>query len=58
MSLEEIKEKASEELNEDEIYQPHPDFEDHELEGGLRVPGELWSCLFDYQKTCKSIWNA
>ncbi|CEI91751.1 hypothetical protein RMCBS344292_06032 [Rhizopus microsporus] len=53
MSLEEIKEKTNgEELNEDEIYQPHPDFEDHELEGGLRIPGELWSCLFDYQKTC------
>lgn len=48
-----MREKVSkEEISEDEIYQPHPNFKDHELDGGLRVPGELWSCLFDYQKTC------
>lgn len=53
MSLEDMREKVSkEEISEDEIYQPHPNFKDHELDGGLRVPGELWSCLFDYQKTC------
>ncbi|KAG1224825.1 hypothetical protein G6F35_003779 [Rhizopus arrhizus] len=53
LSLEDMREKVSkEEISEDEIYQPHPNFKDHELDGGLRVPGELWSCLFDYQKTC------
>ncbi|KAI7894779.1 SNF2 family N-terminal domain-containing protein [Mucor mucedo] len=40
----------------DEQFTPHPNFEDIQFDagdaGGLRVPGELWDCLFDYQKTC------
>ncbi|KAI8971092.1 SNF2 family N-terminal domain-containing protein [Pilobolus umbonatus] len=36
----------------EEIFEPHPHLEDVEFEGGIRVPGELWESLFDYQKTC------
>ncbi|KAG1458747.1 hypothetical protein G6F56_006323 [Rhizopus delemar] len=53
LSIEEIKKKSSgEKVDEDEIFQPHPEFNDHEIDENLRVPGELWDCLFDYQKTC------
>ncbi|KAI8368638.1 SNF2 family N-terminal domain-containing protein [Choanephora cucurbitarum] len=31
---------------------PHPNYQDVDFENGYRVPGELWNCLFDYQKTC------
>ncbi|CAO3597105.1 unnamed protein product [Absidia cylindrospora] len=34
-----------------EIYEAHPDYPDTRF-GELRVPGEIWSNLFDYQKTC------
>ncbi|KAI9343810.1 SNF2 family N-terminal domain-containing protein [Pilaira anomala] len=37
---------------EEEIFKAHPNFKDIEFDNGLRVPGELWDCLFDYQKTC------
>lgn len=37
----------------EEQYRPHPNFEDVEFDHGMKVPGELWDCLFDYQKTCK-----
>lgn len=50
------------ELNEDieidhtdidtEMYEPHPLYQDHYIDK-LRVPGEIWKELFDYQKTCK-----
>ncbi|KAI8073751.1 SNF2 family N-terminal domain-containing protein [Thamnidium elegans] len=36
----------------DEIFKSHPNFDDIEFDNGLKVPGELWDCLFDYQKTC------
>ncbi|KAI8388380.1 SNF2 family N-terminal domain-containing protein [Radiomyces spectabilis] len=34
------------------MFEPHAVFEDAQFEGGMRVPGELWNNLFDYQKTC------
>ena len=54
--MEEAKERLEQEPvdvdEEDEIYRSHPNFEDVEFDNGMRVPGELWDCLFDYQKTC------
>ncbi|KAI8970281.1 SNF2 family N-terminal domain-containing protein [Mycotypha africana] len=58
MSLEEIEtelEKIDEKDNipiEEEPLRPHPNFKDIELDHQFSVPGELWDCLFDYQKTC------
>ncbi|CAM0142098.1 unnamed protein product [Umbelopsis sp. WA50703] len=37
---------------ESEIYKPHPAIEDVAFEGDIRIPGELYNDLFDYQKTC------
>ncbi|KAG2174127.1 hypothetical protein INT43_004147 [Umbelopsis isabellina] len=37
---------------ESEIYKPHPVIEDVAFEGDIRIPGELYNDLFDYQKTC------
>lgn len=56
LSLNEVEEKVMTEKddNEQEQFQPHPNFEDANLNSGMSVPGELWDCLFDYQKTCKS----
>ncbi|KAI9305314.1 SNF2 family N-terminal domain-containing protein [Cunninghamella echinulata] len=34
-----------------EIYEPHPIYHDHHIDN-MRVPGEIWQDLFDYQKTC------
>ncbi|KAI9249005.1 SNF2 family N-terminal domain-containing protein [Sporodiniella umbellata] len=39
-------------LDEEEIFKEHPEFPDHEIDEKLKVPGELWNFLFDYQKTC------
>lgn len=36
----------------EEQFTPHPNFADIQLDDGMKVPGELWDCLFDYQKTC------
>jgi DNA excision repair protein ERCC-6 len=59
LSIEDIESKlqAQGEIDEDEEeqYRAHPNFEDVEFDHGMRVPGELWDCLFDYQKTCKYI---
>lgn len=38
-----------------EIYEPHPIYQDHHIDN-MRVPGEIWQDLFDYQKTCKLIF--
>ncbi|KAK4517380.1 uncharacterized protein ATC70_000715 [Mucor velutinosus] len=56
-SMEEIESRlAQDESNSDndaqEQFEPHPNFDDIEFDGGMKVPGELWDCLFDYQKTC------
>lgn len=37
--------------DEKEWFKPSPDEPDHELEGGLRIPGDIFPSLFDYQKT-------
>ena len=38
-------------LAEPEWYMPHPTRPDTELEGGYRIPGDIYPSLFDYQKT-------
>ncbi|KAG0284696.1 hypothetical protein BGZ96_010963 [Linnemannia gamsii] len=41
-----------------EIYNPHPNIPDAALEGGFRIPGDIFSNLFDYQKTCTQwLWE-
>ncbi|KAF2191423.1 DNA repair and recombination protein RAD26 [Zopfia rhizophila CBS 207.26] len=39
------------EEEEEECYLPHPTQPDTELDGGLRIPGDIFPALFDYQKT-------
>lgn len=36
---------------EDEMYKPHPTIEDTHLNGGYKIPGDIYPSLFDYQKT-------
>lgn len=36
----------------EEHLKPHPDFADAHLDGGFKIPGEIFSKLFAYQKTC------
>ncbi|KAI8378590.1 SNF2 family N-terminal domain-containing protein [Blakeslea trispora] len=55
--LEEIEEKLKQEglddhSFEEEKFLAHPNYQDVEFDNGYRIPGELWNCLFDYQKTC------
>ncbi|CAO0789711.1 unnamed protein product [Mucor circinelloides] len=62
LSMEEIESRLEQDENSDnskdeeeageEQFKPHPNFDDIEFDGGMKVPGELWDCLFDYQKTC------
>ncbi|CEP17812.1 hypothetical protein [Parasitella parasitica] len=57
LSMGEIEEKIEQDdtMKDDdanEQFESHPNFEDVEFDHGMRVPGELWDCLFDYQKTC------
>ncbi|KAF9190782.1 hypothetical protein BGZ50_009833 [Haplosporangium sp. Z 11] len=41
-----------------EMSNPHPNIPDAELEGGYRIPGDIYSNLFDYQKTCTQwLWE-
>jgi len=35
----------------DEWFKPSPDQPDHEFENGLKLPGDIYPSLFDYQKT-------
>ncbi|GAB1320848.1 DNA repair protein rhp26 [Madurella fahalii] len=35
----------------EEWFKPSPDQPDHEFENGLRLPGDIYPALFDYQKT-------
>ncbi|KAF2843353.1 hypothetical protein M501DRAFT_1005942 [Patellaria atrata CBS 101060] len=35
----------------EECYLPHPSIPDTTLDGGLRIPGDIYPSLFDYQKT-------
>ncbi|KAF7729838.1 hypothetical protein EC973_003572 [Apophysomyces ossiformis] len=55
LELHEIESKLEEQHEFDpslELYEPNPAYVDAQFEGGMRVPGELWKDLFDYQKTC------
>ncbi|KAF9429167.1 hypothetical protein BGZ76_001718 [Entomortierella beljakovae] len=41
-----------------EMTTPHPTIPDAELDGGYRIPGDIYSNLFDYQKTCTQwLWE-
>ncbi|KAF9347150.1 hypothetical protein BGX34_003347, partial [Mortierella sp. NVP85] len=41
-----------------EMHRPHPSIPDAELEGGYKIPGDIYSNLFDYQKTCAQwLWE-
>lgn len=40
-----------EEDDEEEWHKPSPDEPDHQLDNGLRIPGDIYPSLFDYQKT-------
>ncbi|KAF1983741.1 hypothetical protein K402DRAFT_396487 [Aulographum hederae CBS 113979] len=47
------KEQSQDEHDKDEEwFMPHPTRQDTELAGGLRIPGDIYPSLFDYQKTC------
>ncbi|KAL7626773.1 DNA repair protein rhp26 [Parahypoxylon ruwenzoriense] len=35
----------------EEWFKPSPDHADHPLENGLKIPGDIYPALFDYQKT-------
>lgn len=37
--------------DEEECYKPSPDHPDHHFENGLKLPGDIYPSLFDYQKT-------
>ncbi|KAK5629760.1 hypothetical protein RRF57_005475 [Xylaria bambusicola] len=37
--------------DEDEWFKPSPDEPDHRLKHGLKLPGDIYPALFDYQKT-------
>ncbi|KAF2263764.1 DNA repair and recombination protein RAD26 [Lojkania enalia] len=42
----------------EECYNPHPTQPDGIFDGGLRIPGDIFSALFDYQKTgVKWLWE-
>lgn len=38
-------------LDEDEWFKPCPDAPDHVFENGMKLPGDIFPALFDYQKT-------
>lgn len=54
-------EVVEEDDDEAEWHKPHPDQADHELDYGLRLPGDIFPSLFDYQKTgvqwLAELWN-
>jgi DNA excision repair protein ERCC-6 len=35
----------------EEWFKPSPDQPDHQFENGLKLPGDIYPSLFDYQKT-------
>ncbi|KAH7321669.1 putative DNA repair and recombination protein RAD26 [Rhexocercosporidium sp. MPI-PUGE-AT-0058] len=39
------------EKEEEEWFQPCPDAPDHQFENGIKLPGDIYPALFDYQKT-------
>ncbi|KAK1749372.1 SNF2 family N-terminal domain-containing protein [Echria macrotheca] len=49
---EQLGQQANDDPNLEEWFKPSPDEPDHELENGLKLPGDIYPSLFDYQKTC------
>ncbi|KAI6714243.1 hypothetical protein JHW43_003190 [Diplocarpon mali] len=45
------EEQAAEHEDVEEWFKPCPDAPDHQFENGLRLPGDIYPALFDYQKT-------
>jgi DNA excision repair protein ERCC-6 len=57
---EEVQPEAQAEEMDDkkEWNRPHPTIEDASFEGGLKIPGDIFPSLFDYQKTgVKWLWE-
>lgn len=48
---ERLGDSTVEDDEEDEWFKPHPTEADTVLEGGFRIPGDIYPALFDYQKT-------
>jgi DNA excision repair protein ERCC-6 len=46
------EEGAAEDSGDYEWFRPCPDAPDHEFDNGLKLPGDIYPALFDYQKTC------
>ncbi|KAI1423844.1 SNF2 family N-terminal domain-containing protein [Xylaria sp. FL1777] len=44
-------EEQSRDQDDDEWFKPSPDEPDHHLKHGLKLPGDIYPALFDYQKT-------
>ncbi|KLU89166.1 DNA repair and recombination protein RAD26 [Magnaporthiopsis poae ATCC 64411] len=44
-------EEAVDDKSIDEWFKPSPDQPDHEFDNGLKLPGDIYPALFDYQKT-------
>jgi DNA excision repair protein ERCC-6 len=45
------QELAAEDAGEEEWFKPCPDAPDHQFENGIKLPGDIYPALFDYQKT-------
>ncbi|TVY71371.1 DNA repair and recombination protein RAD26 [Lachnellula suecica] len=45
------EEIAAEEAGEEEWFKPCPDAPDHHFDNGIKLPGDIYPALFDYQKT-------
>jgi len=43
--------EEDEDVDEDEWYKPCPDAPDHHFDNGIKLPGDIYPALFDYQKT-------
>jgi DNA excision repair protein ERCC-6 len=45
------EEHAAEDTDEEEWFKPCPDAPDHQFENDIKLPGDIYPALFDYQKT-------
>jgi DNA excision repair protein ERCC-6 len=46
-----LGEQVTDDAEEEEWFKPSPDQPDHYFENGLKLPGDIYPSLFDYQKT-------
>jgi len=51
VEAEDRMDESQDPARQDEWFMPHPTVEDLELDGGFRLPGDIYPYLFDYQKT-------